>query len=365
MDNTILHYNNTLNFSLKQNMENVNDLLYNLQNLKQLQNNISQIQTLKDKLQMQTNMASLALLRSCILDEGYVGITLFRNLIRSYYPLNDEQISKYENILEHHQFNITNINVLKRKGPEFVCNEQIYRLRPYKNSAYLAKPHDNIIREINSIKELEIFVAQENRQSTTKAIYWKDFFYALNRHINLSNDNILLELERRDINFLIQNEGIVWNWEIVINIKEHFKAVEWYRLIENESFIAQMGINDIEDTIKKLQTIIGIEFSVDEKAELLLKYNKMGIKLYSYLPLLPKNYIVEHQNELDWNVLASNPNIQWDLEMINLLLRKCKSDVSESEWDILLCDPSYAMYQAIEPYINDELLSDIEKLYGL
>ncbi len=318
MDNTIILCNNTLNFSLKKNMNNISDLLYNLQNLKQLQNNISQIQTLKDKFQMQTNMASLALLRNYILDEGYVGTTLFRNLVRSFYPLNDEQILKYENVLEHHQYNITNINVLKRKGSEFVCNEQMYRLRPYQNSSYIARPHHNIIREIGSINELEMFVAQEDRTSKAKAVYWKDFFYAFNRHIDLSNDNILLEVDRRNINFLIQNEEIIWNWEIVKKINEQFKAVGWYHLLDNEGFIAQMGINNIEDTIKQIQTITEIELTENEKMKILTKYNNMGIKLYSYSSLLSKDFIVERQNDLDWNILISNPNIQWDLELIKV-----------------------------------------------
>ncbi len=361
MDNTILHYNNTLNFSLKQNMENVNDLLYNLQNLKQLQNNISQIQTLKDKLQMQTNMASLALLRSCILDEGYVGITLFRNLIRSYYPLSDEQILKYENWLDEkaEQYYITNLNVLKRKGANFSYNSHEYRLRPWAGK-YLAKPAFNIITEIGTYKELYLYILDRERH-----IHWycQDMFYNLNRHINLSNDIIVSEINNKDINFLIQNEYIIWNWEIVKKINEQFKNVEWGFLLENEAFIAQMGINTIENTIKELQTITGTEIIEDEIAKILTKYSTMGIKLYSYVPSLSKAFIFEHQNELDWNVLIRNPYIQWDLDLINLFLSICKSDINESEWDIHLDNPSYAMYQAIEPYLNDELLSDIEKLY--
>jgi len=367
MDNTIILCNNTLNFSFKQNLSSINDLLYNIQNLKQLQNNINQIVDLKDKLQMQTNMVSLALLRCYILDEGYVGITLFRNLIRSFYPLNDEQILKYENVLEYHQYNITNINVLKRKGPGFTCNKQrYYRLRPYRNATTLEIPHYNIMREISSRKELEMFIAKEERTAKTGALYFWDMFYALNRHIDLSNDNILSGIDRnKEIIFLIQNEGIIWNWEIIKKIKESFKEVEWWHLIENEGFIAQMGINNIEDTIKHLQTIIGIEFTTDERMEILTRYKNIGIKLYSYLPSLSKAFIVEHQNELDWNILITNPNIQWDLELVNLLLKKCQTNISETDWDNYLNNPSYVIYQAIEPYLNDELLNDIEKLYEL
>lgn len=99
MENTILMYNNSLNFSLKQTVNNINDLIFNIQSLKQLQINIDEIQSLKEEAQLQVNMACLALLRRYILDESGVGVILFRNLIRKYYPLSDEQILKYENVI--------------------------------------------------------------------------------------------------------------------------------------------------------------------------------------------------------------------------------------------------------------------------
>ena len=43
MENTILMYNNSLNFSLKQTVNNINDLIFNIQSLKQLQINIDEI----------------------------------------------------------------------------------------------------------------------------------------------------------------------------------------------------------------------------------------------------------------------------------------------------------------------------------
>ena len=122
MENTILWYNNSLNFSLKQTMNNINDLIYNIQNLKQLQLKIDECQNLKDGIQLQTNMACLALLRRYILDEVGVGSVLFRNLIRKYYPLGDEQIVKYETsvypqshkIVEERKFVIDPRNWYKR-----------------------------------------------------------------------------------------------------------------------------------------------------------------------------------------------------------------------------------------------------------
>lgn len=88
-----------VNFSLKQTVNNINDLIFNIQSLKQLQINIDEIQSLKEEAQLQVNMACLALLRRYILDESGVGVILFRNLIRKYYPLSDEQILKYENVI--------------------------------------------------------------------------------------------------------------------------------------------------------------------------------------------------------------------------------------------------------------------------
>lgn len=365
MNNTIVMYNNTLNFNLKQEMNNVNDMLFNIQNLKQLQNNINQVQEVKNKVQMQVNMASLALLRTYILDEGYVGVTLFRNLIENFYPLNNEQLLKYECVFDHHQYNITNMEVLKRKGPGFVCNGQSYRLRPYQSSSCLSKPHENILREISSKHELEMYLAKEERTAKTGALYFWDDFYKLNRHINFSDDNTLFELERREINSLILNKYIIWNWEVVKKIKELSKNVIWIFLLENEAFIAQMGINTIENTIKELQAITGIELTEDEKARILTKYSTMGIKLYSYVPSLPKAFILEHQNELDWNILIRNPYIQWDLELINILLKQSLNKISETDWDTFLSTPSHSIYQAIEPLLNDELLEDIEKLYDI
>ena len=130
MENTILMYNNSLNFSLKQTVNNINDLIFNIQSLKQLQINIDEIQSLKEEAQLQVNMACLALLRRYILDESGVGVILFRNLIRKYYPLSDEQILKYENVIykgvhktvdngkftveSREWYYITNYNVFKR-----------------------------------------------------------------------------------------------------------------------------------------------------------------------------------------------------------------------------------------------------------
>ena len=131
MDNTILLYNNALNLNLKQAMNDTNDVLYNMQSLKQFQWNINQIQKMKDGAQMQVNMAALALWRNFVLNEGYNGFWLLHNLIRKYYPLNDEQISKYETCSARYisggkeYYYGTNVSLIQRKGESFSGGDDI------------------------------------------------------------------------------------------------------------------------------------------------------------------------------------------------------------------------------------------------
>ena len=47
MENTILMYNNSLNFSLKQTINNINDLIFNIKSMKQLKINIDKNKNLK------------------------------------------------------------------------------------------------------------------------------------------------------------------------------------------------------------------------------------------------------------------------------------------------------------------------------
>lgn len=62
-----------------------------------------------------------------------------------------------------------------------------------------------------------------------------------------------------------------------------------------------------------------------------------------------------YQDKLDWNILQQNPRIHWDLELIHLFLQKCRGvEISGSK----------AMYNAIRPLINENILSDVRKLYA-
>ena len=369
MNNNLLIYNNILNFNLKQEMNNVNDLLYNTQNLKVLQNNIDQIQQFKDKVQMQTNMASLALLRSYIMDEGCVGITLFRNLIRRFYPLNDNQILFYENdSVEKSKFRITNPNVLKRKGGVFSLNDNCYFVLPQTRYRQTYKPSKDLMSEI-TINEFREFIQQDVSlyRSVRNLVYSTNWcFYKVNHNINY------LEKEEPSFDFAItenelqNNIFMKWDWDIVEYIASKKGSCDV--LLNNPGFMAQMGIGDYEETIRSLQKIIkkyGLEEISQDVINYYIKmYQDMGIKLSSYLSI-DKVFITMHQDELDWKVILQNPRIQWDWDLINLFLVKYKMMIPQIEWEETLKHPSYAMYMFLEQYLNDDLLQDIEKLYDI
>lgn len=374
METSILLCNNNLNFNLKQAMNNVNDLLYNIQNLKQLQFDINKIQGLKDSVQLQVNMACLALLRQYILDEFGVGTILFRNLIRKYYPLNDAQIVKYESsvylqlhrIVEERKFvidprnwyYITNLNVLRRKGATFSIDNNLYCVS-YKCYRTTITCYDiiysTLISEILSLDELP-----EGEKLIRERLESNNFFssnYYVDFHNSLHN--------YRFSHYLVKNEFTKWDWELVKEIID--KNESYFRLsdlLQNNGFFAQMGIGNIAETLTRLQELLKDTINKEVWNEVIGRYKNMGIKLYSYSPNISKDFIIEHQYELDWLVLQRNPYVQWDLELINMFLRKYKILIPEYEWSSRL-DGSRAMYSAIENFLNDSILNDIEKLYEL
>lgn len=364
MENTILIYNNSLNFNLKQTMNNVDDLLYNMQSLKQLQWNIDNVQRLKDVGQMQANMASLAMLRNFILDEAVVGTMFFRNIVRKYYPLNDRQITVYENNIGGNEISpnwyyITNIDVIKRKGSYFDIGKNSYRI-DYNNKRMNSKiPHlIDLFYDATSLDEIDYFKR------------WASYTaqYSCYTNFHKATDDFLCSYSKE----LAQNEFLIWDWEFIeyiTSLKNAWDDDNCYNIIKyllnNSGFFAQMGIESIDNTLMKLQNIAGTRYTITEdiKQKTLEKFKAMGIALYSYLSL-PKEFIIQHQDELNWSVLQRNPRIQWDFELINLFLRKIKTTVSELGWNEAL-QGSHAMYATIENILNDEILSDIEKLYAI
>lgn len=361
MENAILIYNSSLNFNLKKTMNNTNDLLYNIQSLKQLQWDIDNIQRLKDVGQMQVNMASLAMLRNLVLDEAGVGIVLFRNIIRKYYPLNDRQITVYENVLgdSYNWYYITNLDVIKRKGSFFDIGKMSYRV-DHDNKQMNSKTPIlfELFCDAASLEEIDYFKRWPNY--VAQCSFYIDFHQASDKFLCINSE------------YLAKNEFIIWDWEFVeriVNLEDRWgddcccKVMK--SLLNNTGFFAQMGVEKIDETLIKLQNIAGTRYMITEdiKRRIIEKYEVMGVALYSYLSL-SKEFIILHQDDLNWTVLQRNPRIQWDLELVNMLLKKIKNTVCETEWYNAL-QGTHAIYVAIKELLNDELLSDIEKLYDI
>ena len=374
MENTILMYNNSLNFSLKQTVNNINDLIFNIQSLKQLQINIDEIQSLKEEAQLQVNMACLALLRRYILDESGVGVILFRNLIRKYYPLSDEQILKYENVIykgvhktvdngkftveSREWYYITNYNVFKRKGKEFSVENKLYKVR-YEcfgtTVSTYQSCYSHLVSEMLHLNELRSVL------KTMECYSGAGRFFTLNYYVDFHDNPQIC------CTSLAKNEFTKWNWDLVSNIKNAERSFDWLEnLLDNNGFFSQLGTENIAKTLTQLQDVVGTEYLITQDGwnSVVEKYEKMGIGLYAYSNSISKEFIIKHQNELDWLVLQRNPYVQWDLELINLFLKKYVKSIPESEWDKHL-DGSRAIYSAIKDLLNDSILRDIEKLYEL
>ena len=353
MDNTILLYNNALNLNLKQSMNDANDVLYNIQSLKQFQWNIDQIQKVKDGAQMQVNMAALALWRNFVLDEGNHGVRLFRNLVRKYYSLSDAKIPNYETCHAYYsdgrQYMLnTNALVIKRKGEKYSLGSVNYWLDPN----FLKNP--NIQGNYYILFDMFYDIIQYDENSYCEK--YPSYVYKHSCYIDFQRMP-----NNRGFECVAQNKFTNWTWNLV-------KLISGYQikdLLQNEGFFAQMGINNVSETLNHLQEIVGPSYEITEemKNEVIARLEQKGIALYSYRPI-SKEFIFQHQNELDWKVMQKNPRIQWDWELINLYLRKVKETVSEDKWPQYLLG-SKAMYEFVGNYLNDEILSDIEKLYNI
>lgn len=101
-------------------VNNLFDLAENMKALNNFQVKINELQDMKNANQIEQNGLALILLWKYVMEEKF-GKLLMRNLIRQYYDLNDEQISKYENcrIEQSGKYYITNPLVCKRKGETF------------------------------------------------------------------------------------------------------------------------------------------------------------------------------------------------------------------------------------------------------
>lgn len=209
-----------------------------------------------------------------------------------------------------------------------------------------------------SLEEIDYFKRWPNY--VAQCSFYIDFHQASDKFLCINSE------------YLAKNEFIIWDWEFVeriVNLEDRWgddcccKVMK--SLLNNTGFFAQMGVEKIDETLIKLQNIAGTRYMITEdiKRRIIEKYEVMGVALYSYLSL-SKEFIILHQDDLNWTVLQRNPRIQWDLELVNMLLKKIKNTVCETEWYNAL-QGTHAIYVAIKELLNDELLSDIEKLYDI
>lgn len=244
---------------------------------------------------------------------------------------------------------IPNLNVIKRKGECFSIEGV--------SVPYCIDYDSRRIRNVKDIPELkDVFYDAMAFNDISYFERCSAYVYQYSCYIDF-----LKEADRPNFIYVVQNEFTTWSWNLV-NL---LNGRQINKLLQNDGFFAQMGINNIRETLNHLQEIVGTSFEITEEMrnEVITRLERKGISLYSYLPMT-KDFIFQHQNELDWKVIQKNPRIQWDWELINLYLRKVKETVSEDRRNEYLLG-SKAMYEAVEGYLNDEILSDIEKLYNI
>lgn len=163
---------------------------------------------------------------------------------------------------------------------------------------------------------------------------------------------------------LMSNEFTSWDWDLVEDIAKglNIQDIGLKLLLENKGFIAQMGIDNINETFDHLQeisnnTLHPIDVTRIELAK--KKYQDENLKksLYAYLPL-DYTFITEHIDELDWNVIAKNPRVIWSQPLFRLYLRMIEIGKCEIQ-----C--SAPMYDAIEQLLDDEMVDELIRTYEL
>ena len=163
---------------------------------------------------------------------------------------------------------------------------------------------------------------------------------------------------------LMSNEFTSWDWDLVEDIAKglNIQDIGLKLLLENKGFIAQMGIDNINETFDHLQEISNHTLHSIDVARIELakkKYQDENLKrgLYAYLPL-DYTFIAEHIDELDWNVIAKNPRVIWSQPLFRLYLRMIETGKCEIQ-----C--SAPMYDAIEQLLDDEMVDELIRTYEL
>ena len=331
----------------------VNDLFDLAENMKALNNfqvKINELQDMKNANQIEQNGLALILLRKYVMEEKF-GKQLMRNLIRQYYDLNDDQILRYENhlystnphILKYNYF-ITNISVVDRKGSSFKLGGNEYHL-------FYNRYHCDFIRNDTGI-----------------IAHCADF---LRSNINIKYDDIInLNLDCWSIEPLLENSLIPWDDQRILKYITNF-SITLHPLLNNCGYIAWQGIDNIEQTLRHIQQLnnknraeTDKDYITDETVEKKLEYYTNNIyKLYSYLPL-QASFVLEHQDELDWEIMELNPRIEWTFPLVQLLLRK-HALLPEPEQSKGLKGNQSMFDKLFKPILNDEIISDLEKLYDM
>lgn len=139
----------------------------------------------------------------------------------------------------------------------------------------------------------------------------------------------------------------------------------------NWGYIAWQGIDCIEKTLRHLQVLNNknrIEkdsgyISDKEVNNYIEMYSQSIYELYSYLPL-QESFVIEHQDELNWDVLDLNPRIEWAFPLVQILLEK-QNLKPEPEQQKGLKGNKGMFNKLFKPLLNDDIISDLEKLYNI
>ena len=191
--------------------------------------------------------------------------------------------------------------------------------------------------------------------------------YAGTISIGTDANNILNREQRYSAQLrtsLMSNEFTSWDWDLVEDIAKglNIQDIGLKLLLENKGFIAQMGIDNINETFDHLQeisnnTLHPIDVTRIELAKKKYQDEKLKRSLYAYLPL-DYTFIAEHMDELDWNVIAKNPRVIWSQPLFRLYLRMIEIGKCEIQ-----C--SAPMYDAIEQLLDDEMVDELIRTYEL
>ena len=337
-----------LNCYLNTQVNDLFDLAENMKALNNFQVKINELQDMKNANQIEQNGLALILLRKYVMEEKF-GKQLMRNLIRQYYDLNDEQILKYENcaVGKYNRYFITNFSVYIRKGIHFHCDNHEYFLSPP-----CCNIHNDFGRNCTT-----------NKYKTEEGIGY--FMTSLNLNPNADS------FEHLHKNGIIKNPYIDWSKWDIDDFVEMNDSITLHPLLNNCGYIAWQGIDNIEQTLRHIQQLnnknraeTDKDYITDETIEKKLEYYTNNIyKLYSYLPL-QASFVLEHQDELDWGVMELNPRIEWTFPLVQLLLRK-HALLPEPEQSKGLKGNQSMFDKLFKPILNDEVISDLEKLYDM